>query len=761
MRTSSGPADRRARKGAARRWRWASLLFAFLLLAATVLVIAGAWRVHLATAVGTLLLARSDLAGATFRVAEIDATGIVLVDIDLSPRVPIVIPRLSVAFTLAGLVRRHLDRIAIEGARGDVSDLGALAAATAGGGAGGRAGGQSSLSWTIGLIELGPSHFVYAGDAGSVRADVAGQVRLAGDSRYAAAFVHDVTADLGGGVAFRSDGRSEATFGTAGVETARLQAPLNMVTFPGLTVEQGYVLASLSGDQVRAMAEAFGPTGALRIDASGPRPWSTDPVDLAASGRVAVGVKDLDRPDLPGVRGIAGEFTFEMMGGKIAVRPATTAIVAAELGGRAVEARLPAAPPSVIDVDFGAPTGLAARIRIGHVDLAGSDLVAALDGVEASLAAAALPQLTLNDAALTLRQPLAFPTPVRLSGSVSAAAEGIRFSATARATKGGLRLDVSGVHDPEAGRGEADVRLAPLTFSPGTLQPADLLPALGGGVTDASARLTAEGPIRWRDGVLSSNLRVALSDATFTAGAARVEALNTSVVLTRPWPPVSEPDQRAAARRIDAGLTISDPMATFRLLSASEIAVAAASGRVLGGRFTMSPMTLRLPEPEIGSTVSLSAFDIGQMVDLAGLDHLAVEGRMDGELVFAFDGGGRLTTLTGALRSADSGTLRYTPPVAPPALAGSDGEGVSLLMRALRDFRFDSIRLDLDGRVESPWTGTLRLQGRNPSVLGGQTFILNIALSGEIYEVIRSALGGQRLPAHIGEQLRQQQGQGR
>ena len=99
-------------------------------------------------------------------------------------------------------------------------------------------------------------------------------------------------------------------------------------------------------------------------------------------------------------------------------------------------------------------------------------------------------------------------------------------------------------------------------------------------------------------------------------------------------------------------------------------------------------------------------------------------GSLDGRVPARFSQG-RLTIAGGNLSARAPGTLRYLPQKLPTEVTAA-GESVDLALRALSDFRYDRLSLDLDKGAEGEGTVMLRLQGNNPAVLSGQAFNFNI-----------------------------------
>jgi hypothetical protein len=79
------------------------------------------------------------------------------------------------------------------------------------------------------------------------------------------------------------------------------------------------------------------------------------------------------------------------------------------------------------------------------------------------------------------------------------------------------------------------------------------------------------------------------------------------------------------------------------------------------------------------------------------------------------------------LEAEAPGVLRFDSPEAAQTLSGA-GDHVDLLLRALRNFHYDTFTLTADKAADGETALLLSLAGRNPDVLEGYPFNLNIGL---------------------------------
>ena len=430
-------------------------------------------------------------------------------------------------------------------------------------------------------------------------------------------------------------------------------------------------------------------------------------------------------PSLAGQAALAGLKAAGMPDSRLTV---------AEIGwNRAVvqDLRLGETGPAVARIE--ARFGLGDLLARGHVEaLSVSGLDAALrrtgDGIE--VAGLALPGstgggsggLTLGSLvveAATLRlldDPAPLP-PLTLAGQAQSDAEGgWTFQARARALDGKLVLDVAGRHGAEGG--QADLRLYPVRFAPGGLQPREVSPAYATGLPDLGALLEAEGPIYWKNNSLSGNVKVAAKEGAITVGSLKVEDIEGKLVLA----------------------------------SLKDMRLVDLKARAAGGTVALSDFPLAAPKagPRKG-LLTVEGVDAQALLEAFQVPDIAVKGRLQGTVPFTLEGD-RLAIAAGRLEAAGPGFVRYTPATAPDTLQAG-GQGASLILSALRNFHFKELRLTADREAEGRWQARIRLAGANPELMNGRPFEFNINIDGALDTILRQGLEGWRLPQTLADAL--------
>ncbi len=106
----------------------------------------------------------------------------------------------------------------------------------------------------------------------------------------------------------------------------------------------------------------------------------------------------------------------------------------------------------------------------------------------------------------------------------------------------------------------------------------------------------------------------------------------------------------------------------------------------------------------------------------------------------------------GELEAAGPGWLRYRSDGVPAALQ-QGGENVGLLLQALENFRYEALRITLDGRTDAEMDIGLHVKGANPDLYDGYPIELNLDLEGELANILRSGLATYQIPERIRERM--------
>jgi hypothetical protein len=341
--------------------------------------------------------------------------------------------------------------------------------------------------------------------------------------------------------------------------------------------------------------------------------------------------------------------------------------------------------------------------------------------------------------------------PLRLDGSVQPQRDRIAFDLALGLTAGDVKMRVHGRHDLASAAGRAEIRLPPVQFAPGRLQPVALAPALADVVRDVSGRLALDGALSWgAGGGVRADLDLLVEDLAFSSGPARFAQVNGVIAFDRLAPLSTPPGQQLAVGLVDIGLPLSNGLLTFDL-EPGQLIVEQLRWQFAEGRIRAAPFTIGSGGIRFSTTLTAERLKLDEIFALAQLEGLTGEGTMHGTLPITVAGAEAVID-NGQLVSDRPGWVRYRPDQAPAALQAG-GENVNLLLQALENFRYKELRLTIDGRTDGDMDVGLHIAGANPDLYDGYPIEFNLNLEGALADVLRAGLAGYQIPDRIRERM--------
>ncbi len=333
--------------------------------------------------------------------------------------------------------------------------------------------------------------------------------------------------------------------------------------------------------------------------------------------------------------------------------------------------------------------------------------------------------------------------PLTLTGDLKRAGGGYDITGELGLSEGRGLADLSGRYNDD---GSAAVKAVSrlLSFAPEELQPGDISPLLAG-LEEVRGGLTAAAQLVWPRDPAKETGRVTLSDLAFTGQGVEVSGLNLDLTLESLQPLASAPAQKLTIAGLEAGVPVEDIAVTFSLdqTPAPHVTLAEGGFTLAGARWRIEPTTLDPAAESNRVVLATEALDLATFFQLIEIDGLSGDGKLRGRLPivlagediivedghFAAEGPGRLSIRFQALRSA----------------LASGGETVELAAKALEDFRFEELTLDLAKTADNDATVKLSTLGANPEVLDGQPFRFNINLESNLTSVLEALQKGMSL----------------
>ena len=350
-----------------------------------------------------------------------------------------------------------------------------------------------------------------------------------------------------------------------------------------------------------------------------------------------------------------------------------------------------------------------------------------------------------------------FLVPLRINGDATMRGSQIDFAlhvvGEALGAKGKINLDAIGRDDRASGIGRLSVTVPPVMFQADGVQPGNFFPAIGDALPRLTGSAALSGAVTWRGDTVSPALILRLADVAYEPEGARLSKINGDIEFTGLWPVATAPSQVLNGTVEAGGLAPSNATLTFHLLPKPALSVESMRMDFVGGQITTSPFIIDPVQPNFETVVGLRQIDLAAVLKLVSVDGLSGSGHVDGAILLAVSSG-KVVIREGKLAASGPGVLQLRSDVLPKQITDA-GESMTLALQALADFRYDTLAMDLAESPTGDGTITLRLQGRNPAVLDGRVFNLNITFESNFDRLIGLAL---RSMAVAQELLRQTTG---
>ena len=319
-----------------------------------------------------------------------------------------------------------------------------------------------------------------------------------------------------------------------------------------------------------------------------------------------------------------------------------------------------------------------------------------------------------------------------------------------------LAIGIEGEHTPARGAGHAALTLQPVTFLPTVLQPPQLFPAIAEHVQAADGQIGASATLEWGpDGLRSSGV-LDLALRQLQVHGAELRDVAARIGFDDLAPPSTPPDQTVRIGRIDTGLPFTDGLIAFELHPDGQVAGRLDELRLFGGSIRTPPFAFDPWSPNFQLVLEVAEVDLEQFLAFAEYGELSATGTLHGTIPVEVSPDGMAIRNAVLTTGATGGEIRYRPRDAAANLASAD-ENMALVMRALEQFNYDSIRIAIDENAAGELSLRVSLQGSSPKVYDGYPIVLNVNFSGDLADVLRHGLRAYQLPAEIGRRLQEEQ----
>ncbi len=423
-----------------------------------------------------------------------------------------------------------------------------------------------------------------------------------------------------------------------------------------------------------------------------------------------------------------------------------TLVMSGEAGGTRTSdpmRMLSRAGPAQVRLATGGPLAGTLTVEDGELAVPSRNLRVRRTRLTLPFTADGLGQRTLVSARLDQTGDGAVLAPLAVRATITREDDALVLNGMVAADEPGALVPVRARY--ETATGAATGRFGPgtLVFRPGDLQPEHLSPLLRP-LTNAQGSLRAEGTVnRTPAGQLTSNATLTFDDLDLTSTVGRIESLNGVIRLTDLTDPRTPPSQNLTARRLRGALSLDNPRLRFELVRTGgdpEIRIEQAGGGLAGGQVALDAATVRPLAGSNALTVRVADLSLETLLTQYAAGQVSGTGRLSGALPMRAGSDGLVLT-DGRLIAQDPGTIQVSWGGVRPTLM-AQGEQVALLVRALEDFRYTRLEIGIDRPADGALSLSIRLEGSNPAVMDNQPFIFNIALTGNLEELLAAMSAG-------------------
>jgi hypothetical protein len=347
----------------------------------------------------------------------------------------------------------------------------------------------------------------------------------------------------------------------------------------------------------------------------------------------------------------------------------------------------------------------------------------------------------LTDVAMNLSDPL--PKEKRrfedatFSGAATLKGDQASFSGLLALAGSGVEIaSVSGAHSLKTASGSLVAAPTPLIFRPRTFEPWMLSPLLRG-PANVTGRVDVSGGASWSPKDFNANARLDLQKLGFTIASAGVfEGVSGKVEVGDLLNLKSAPGQTLTIDKVTLGLPIEKGVIRFQLIGADAIRLEGAEWPFVDGFIRIEPADFRFAANNNRIIAKAVDWNLDSIVKLFKVPDLKLDGIISGDIPVVFSTGSARIDNAVLQASQKGGVIQY---------GGSTGDAAAqadsnakMLFDALKDFRYKVLTVKLDGDIAGRLVLTLGLLGRNPNVLSGAEFDLNISLDSALMSLLNT-----------------------
>ncbi|MDI1226677.1 MAG: YdbH domain-containing protein [bacterium] len=348
--------------------------------------------------------------------------------------------------------------------------------------------------------------------------------------------------------------------------------------------------------------------------------------------------------------------------------------------------------------------------------------------------------------------------PVRASlqfVSMSSVKGGTGYTGAVSEKNGWISAKLEGRHDGNSGKGFLSVSMPPTNFAEGVAQVAMAFPVTQDYFIDGFGSVALSANVTWAKGkngyTTGTTGQLYLKDFTCNVRDNVITGINTVMNLTS-LVPLTLQQQTVSVGGLNVGLPLTNGVTVVSLDAKQNFSLHSATWDAVGGKITSTPFMMPLGTMNTSVTLSAKALDLQQLFQIAPLEGLTADGKVDGNIPLQINNG-VFSIVNGTLQTTGTGVIRYNPAKPPAFLQNTSQQQIIDLKAALAQFHYDSLGVTINGEIGKSQQVQLRIRGKNPLFYAGKPVNFNLNVEGPIENIIRYNPGSNRIPDTIRKQL--------
>ncbi|MEO9969954.1 MAG: YdbH domain-containing protein [Hyphomonadaceae bacterium] len=285
--------------------------------------------------------------------------------------------------------------------------------------------------------------------------------------------------------------------------------------------------------------------------------------------------------------------------------------------------------------------------------------------------------------------------------------------------------------------GTAQLKIRPLIFQPGGLQPTALSERLRGVLTSTSGELSGQANIDIVEGEPNGTGNVTVRALSFdTLKAGSVSGVNGQINFSDILGLQSEPHQVFTIDEINPGVPLTGGLIQFQLNGAETTTLEAAHWPFAGGMIRIIPTEWTLGSDSENVMVELVDIELAGLIETLKVPDVLATGTVSGAFPIEFVGANVMVRQAVLRTDEQGGTFAYLGS-ATETLKGQN-EYADFGLEAIKKLDFSVMEIGLDGNLIGRLLLSMDLLGANPDVLDGAVFKFGLTVDSDLVPLLDS-----------------------